>query len=142
MENTLFEMTQDGQVFEVDRSVYLFVEFLKEMGQDVSNLDDIINVMSSFMDCWHDYQRRILEPEFENPNFTRFSLFHTIKPGTTHAHQQRKLDGKPVLYAISRIVEGRVYSTAVGGNYAVEDCDFFTRDGGQIVPLTPKPAKR
>ena len=135
MENNTYPMTQDGHNFQVSKSVHLFVEFLKEMGEDVSNIDDVINAMQPFLTCWHDYKKSIFDSQFDNPNLKKFALFHTIKTGTQYAHQQKKVDGKPVVYPISGISNGEVHSTAVGGDYPIKDCNFFTKVGGKIVPL-------
>jgi hypothetical protein len=131
MENTMYEMTQDGQTFEVGKSLYLFIEFMKEMGHDVSNIDEVINQMQPFLTCWEDYKQSLDDAKFENPSIKKFALFHQIKPNSKYAHQQKK----GILYAISRISQDTVHSTAVGGNYPVKDCNFFVKNGDKFVLL-------
>ena len=61
------------------------------MGQDVSNITEIINQMQPFLTSWEDYKQSLDDAKFDNPNLKKFALFHQIKSSSQYSHQQKKL---------------------------------------------------
>jgi hypothetical protein len=115
--------------------IFHFIELLKLLDEDVSNISEIINNFSSFRDYWKDFNESKKETTYYNKHLQRFNLFHTIKPKTQYYHQQDMKNGKPVLYPVYRIQNGTVYSMASGGNYPIDECKLYIGDGKSIIAL-------
>jgi len=129
----MIEITLDGgKKIEVNKMIWYFIELLKIHDDAIPDITTIINEFSSFLDYWDDFRMSKKDATYENKHLQRFNLFHTIKPKTEYAHQQDFKEGKALLYPVYRISNGTVYSMACGGNYPLEDCIIYTRDGKTI----------
>lgn len=131
------ELTINGKTAEVSIEVYHFYEMLKNHGNEPSDFNELIFDFTKFLSLWDQFKGMNdsveRKTEFEK-NLKTHILCHTIKPRTQYAHQQEKRNKKDILYPVYYFDEKRVHSMAMGGNYPINECNFFvkTRSGGYV----------
>ena len=131
IENKMKEITIGNDTFDVSESVYHFMKMMEFRDKEITDVNQLISDYSKFMDMWNDFKEMKKqtdgESEFEK-KLNRQILVHTIKPKTEYANQQEKRNGKNIMYPIYYFGNnGRLESTAMGGNYPIKDCNIFVK---------------
>lgn len=130
-------LTINGKTAKVSIAVYHFYEMLKNHGDEPADFNELIYDFTKYMSLWNQYKgmesSKEKKNEFEKTLDTHI-IAHTIKPRTQYAHQQEKQNGKDMLYPVYYFDDKRVHSMAMGGNYPINECNFFvkTRNGGYV----------
>ena len=133
----MIELTINGKTAEVAPEVHHFYEMMKSHGNEPEDFNELINDFTRFIRMWDDY-KGMQESDKKKSDFEKrldtHVIAHTIKPRTQYAHQQEKRKGKNVLYPVYYFDNERVHSMAMGGNYPINECNFYvkTRDGGYV----------
>jgi hypothetical protein len=131
------KLTINGQTAEVSVEVYHFYEMMENHGTEFKDFNELINDFTGFLRLWNNFKARNeseeKKSEFEKKLNTHI-LVHTIKPRTQYAHQQEKKNGKNILYPVYYFDNVRVHSMAPGGNYPINECNFYvqTRKGDYV----------
>lgn len=130
-------LTIGEQTAEVSIEVYHFYEMLKNHGNEPESHNVLIFDFTTFMSLWDKFKgmknSEEKKSDFEKELNTHI-IAHTIKPRTQYAHQQEKKKGKNILYPVYYFDDKRVHSMAMGGNYPINECNFFvkTHNGGYV----------